>query len=97
MSSLRFLVGNVHLLVRVLAVGGDDCEGGVEDGVRVGGLGSAVLEYYNAQGSTLSSQLSITLLGLPDAFITHGSVAQLQRDCGIDPEGIARAAKGIEN
>ena len=61
----------------------------VEDGVRIGGLGSAVVEYYNSQ----FNNSTITTLGLPDEYVTHGSVSQLQKDCGIDPEGIARACK----
>lgn len=62
----------------------------VEDGVRIGGLGSAVVEYYSSKATRLPD---IRILGLPDAYVTHGSVSQLQKDCGIDPEGIARACK----
>ena len=79
----------------------------VEDGVRLGGLGSAVVEYYSStqafthwrhEGADLSLHIqAITILGLPDAYVTHGSVARLQQDCSLDPASIARAAKGIEN
>ena len=62
----------------------------IEDGVRIGGLGSAVVEYYSSKATRLPD---IRILGLPDAYVTHGSVSQLQKDCGIDPEGIARACK----
>jgi len=61
----------------------------LEDGVKKGGLGSAVLEYYASVGKTLP----ITQLGLPDSFVSHGTVAQLQRDCGIDVDGIANACR----
>ena len=66
----------------------------VEDGVRLGGLGSAVVEYYGTQAGRLPD---IRVLGLPDSYVTHGSVARLQQDCALDPASIARAAKGIEN
>lgn len=56
----------------------------VEDGVRNGGLGSAVLEWMSDHGRTPQ----ITRLGLPDSFVEHGSVAQLQHIVGIDKEGI---------
>lgn len=61
----------------------------LEDGVLQGGLGSAVSEFatrnhYNQK---------ILNLGIPDRFITHGSVEQLQKECGIDVEGIMRAVK----
>ena len=59
----------------------------VEDGVKKGGLGSAVLEYYASIGHTIP----ITILGLPDHFVTHGPVPQLHKDCGIDTESIIAA------
>jgi len=62
----------------------------VEDGVRLGGLGSAVVEYYSTKAN--SQQPDIRILGLPDAYVTHGSVARLQQDCALDPASIARAA-----
>ena len=58
-----------------------------EDGVRKGGFGSAVLEYFAAH----HIDLPVTVLGLPDQFVTHGSVAQLKADCGIDVNGIVNA------
>ena len=63
----------------------------VEDGVRIGGLGSAVVEYYNAQPTPPAAP--VTVLGLPDAFVAHGAVAQLQHDTGIDVAAIVQAAK----
>lgn len=59
----------------------------VEDGVRMGGLGSAVLEYYSSRGQSLP----VTILGIPDRFVTHGPVSQLQHDCGIDVQAIVSA------
>ena len=56
----------------------------LEDGVRNGGLGSAVLEYMADHGLTPR----ITRLGLPDSFVEHGTVAQLQHIAGIDKEAI---------
>jgi 1-deoxy-D-xylulose-5-phosphate synthase len=62
----------------------------VEDGVRNGGLGSAVLEWMNDHG--FSPQ--VTRLGLPDQFVEHGTVAELQHLVGIDAEAIAKAITG---
>lgn len=61
----------------------------LEDGVRIGGLGSAVLEYFASKGYVVP----VTVLGLPDSFVTHGSVPQLRHDCNIDAEAIVSAAK----
>ncbi len=63
----------------------------VEDGVKKGGLGSAVLEYYASMGRTIP----VTILGLPDRFVTHGPVPQLHKDCGIDVESIIAACKSV--
>lgn len=62
----------------------------VEDGVKKGGLGSAVLEYFAQRNM---SQVPCMVLGLPDVFVTHGPVPQLHKDCGIDAESIAAALR----
>ena len=59
----------------------------VEDGVRQGGMGSAVLEYFNDHDFR---GIEVDRLGLPDEFVEHGSVAQLQHIVGIDKEGILK-------
>ena len=59
----------------------------VENGVRKGGLGSAVLEWMNDHGYAPKIQR----LGLPDNFVEHGTVKELQHIVGIDEEGIKKA------
>ena len=59
----------------------------VENGVRQGGLGSAVLEWMNDHGYAPK----VTRLGLPDNFVEHGTVKELQHIVGIDEEGIKKA------
>ncbi|WP_028903355.1 MULTISPECIES: 1-deoxy-D-xylulose-5-phosphate synthase [unclassified Prevotella] len=59
----------------------------VENGVKQGGLGSAVLEWMNDHGYTPRVQR----LGLPDHFVEHGTVKELQHIVGIDEEGIKKA------
>lgn len=59
----------------------------LEDGVRTGGLGSAVLEWLSDHGVTTP----VVRLGLPDAFVEHGSLKELHALCGIDVAGIKRA------
>ena len=61
----------------------------VEDGVREGGFGSAVTEWFTDNNYFKN----IIRLGIPDTFIEHGTVAQLQHIAGIDPEAIANAIK----
>ncbi|MBQ7422808.1 MAG: 1-deoxy-D-xylulose-5-phosphate synthase [Prevotella sp.] len=59
----------------------------VEDGVRDGGLGTAVMEWMNDHGF----HPEIKRLGLPDSFVEQGTVAELQAIVGIDDAGIAKA------
>ena len=63
----------------------------VEDGVRNGGMGSAVLEWMNDHGYSPV----IRRLGLPDAFVEHGKVSELQAIVGIDKAGIIKEIKSI--
>ena len=56
----------------------------IEDGVRNGGMGSAVMEWMNDHGY----QPCIKRLGLPDQFVEHGKVSELHAIVGIDQESI---------
>lgn len=63
----------------------------VEDGVAVGGFGSAVTEWCRDNGF----DIPVRVLGAPDSWVAHGTVAQLKHDCGYDSEGIAAAVKEV--
>ena len=57
----------------------------IEDGVRNGGMGSAVLEWMDDHSYTPR----VVRLGLPDSeFVEHGTVQQLYKKCRIDAESI---------
>ena len=59
----------------------------IEDGVRNGGLGSAVAEYMTEHGYGTE----VIRLGMPDdVFVEHGTVDQLQHAVGIDVDGIIK-------
>lgn len=61
----------------------------VEDGIRNGGLGSAVSEWMQDHGFSPR----IKRLGLPtDSFVTHGSPSELYKVCGLDADSIATEA-----
>ena len=63
----------------------------VENGVRDGGLGSAVLEWMNDHGY----HPQVVRLGLPvDSFVEHGTVAELQKIVGLDKDSISKAIRG---
>ena len=56
----------------------------IEDGIRAGGFGSAVLEWMNDNGFCPQMKR----LGLPDHFVEHGSVSQLREIVGLDDASI---------
>ena len=56
----------------------------IEDGVKNGGFGSAVLEF--AASNNFKNYIEI--LGVPDEFIEHGTVNQLQHLCKIDVKSL---------
>ncbi|MCI6499963.1 MAG: 1-deoxy-D-xylulose-5-phosphate synthase [Prevotella sp.] len=58
-----------------------------EDGVRNGGLGSAVMEWLNDNGYLKP----VTRLGLPDKFVEHGTIEELREIVGLDKESIRKS------
>jgi 1-deoxy-D-xylulose-5-phosphate synthase len=61
----------------------------VEDGTIVGGLGSSVLEFISDNGYSVQ----VKRLGIPDKFITHGTMQELHKVCGYDAIGIQETVK----
>ena len=63
----------------------------LEDGTVKGGLGSAVVEFMAANGYSPT----IKVLGIPDAFVEHGTPAELYRICGMDNASVLAAILGM--
>lgn len=61
----------------------------VEDGVRNGGAGSAIIEFMQDNGFSIP----VHRIGLPDEFVEHGSVSELYKVCGMDKESISSVLK----
>ena len=61
----------------------------IEDGCIQGGIGSAVLEFMVDNNYAAE----VKRLGIPDAIIEHGEQIDLHKECGFDPDGIAKAVK----
>ena len=58
----------------------------VEDGTLKGGMGSAILEFISDRGYTPT----IRRIGIPDAFVQHGTPKELYQLCGMDAESIEK-------
>jgi len=65
----------------------------VEDHAVMGGAGSAVTEWLNTQ----SIQKHIRILGIPDAYVQHGTQEEQWHEMGIDTAGIEKTLVGILN
>lgn len=63
----------------------------LEDGVLIGGMGSAILEFMADNGY----YPLVKRIGLPDKFIQHGSVKELYHICGMDEEGIYKVLRSF--
>ena len=66
----------------------------VEENVRQGGFGSAVLECLSDQGIT---GFQLKCIGIPDTFVEHGPQELLRSKYGIDAPAIVNAAKHLMN
>jgi len=56
----------------------------LEDGCEIGGFGSAVLEFANAEHYVKP----VTIFGIPDKFVGHGTISETHKLAGIDFETI---------
>ena len=63
----------------------------IEDGAINGGAGSAVLEF----AAINEYKVKTVLVGIPDDFVSHGTIPELFKDLGLDAEGIAKKIKTL--
>jgi 1-deoxy-D-xylulose-5-phosphate synthase len=67
------------------AVSRCNCIAVMEENSVIGGLGSAVVDYLNRRHPGVRT----ISFGLPDAFVTHGSMAELYREIGLDAQTLS--------
>jgi len=65
----------------------------VEDASKIGGFGSAVAEYLSQKG--WGGQL--TIMGIPDTVVEHGSQEELWQEVGIDSMAMYKTVQSIIN
>ena len=58
----------------------------MEENVKAGGFGEAVLEYLNE----IKSQTRAMIIALPDDYVEHGNVDLLRQECGIDADSVMK-------
>ncbi|WP_394747766.1 1-deoxy-D-xylulose-5-phosphate synthase [Spongiimicrobium salis] len=65
----------------------------IEDGCKIGGFGSAILEYANS----IAVHKSIKLFGIDDVFVPHGSVMELYQMTTLDMLSVKKYIQSILN
>ena len=63
----------------------------IEDGTRLGGFGSAVAEYL----ADKPFHIPLSIMGVPDRIVEHGTQRELHDEVGIGPDGILEKVKSI--
>ena len=66
----------------------------VEENIRQGGFGGAILELFNDLGL---KNILVKRIGLPDKFVEHGPQDILKEKYGLDSAGIMREARDLLN
>ncbi|MEI8181249.1 MAG: 1-deoxy-D-xylulose-5-phosphate synthase [Desulfomonile sp.] len=66
----------------------------VEEGILAGGFGSAVLELLSDHGL---EAVKVCRVGIPDAFVGHGTREELLVDLGLTGHGIADRCRSMVN
>jgi len=63
----------------------------IEDGTIIGGFGSAILEFMNANGY----KADVKIMGIPDSLVEHGTPKQLYNEIGLDANAIANTLRAL--
>lgn len=79
-----------HLVISALNMGGPVLV--AEENSMLGGFGSAVLELASSTGCNIGR---ITLVGVPDEFLEHGSTLRLKEHIGLAAEALAERVTGM--
>ncbi|HZG76871.1 MAG TPA: 1-deoxy-D-xylulose-5-phosphate synthase [Paenibacillus sp.] len=64
----------------------------VEEGASAGGFGGAVLEWMSAHGVY---DVPVRVMGVPDAFIEHGSIAEQRAEVGLTSDRLAETVRAM--
>lgn len=65
----------------------------LEDGCKIGGFGSAIGEFL----LTNSLKNHLHIIGIPDRIIEHGTIEELQCECGIDFDSVSNIIESYVN
>jgi len=63
-----------------------------EEGVQMGGFGSGVMEFYSSQNL---HGMRVKIIGVPDYFVEHGSVAEQRQEVGFTTERLVAELQAL--
>lgn len=64
----------------------------LEEGSQLGGLGSAIMEFYSLNGKY---GVPVRIMGVPDIFVEHGSIKEQRQEVGLTAEHVAAELKAL--
>ncbi|REE70621.1 1-deoxy-D-xylulose-5-phosphate synthase [Paenibacillus taihuensis] len=64
----------------------------LEEGSELGGLGSAIMEFYSLNGKY---GVPVRIMGVPDVFVEHGSIKEQRQEIGLTAEHVAAELKAL--
>ncbi len=67
----------------------------VEDGLRVGGIGTAIADEVAVRTQGTGRNPRVVVCGTPAEFIDHGKPDAILADLGLDPDGIAATSRAL--
>lgn len=67
----------------------------VEDGLRAGGVGSAIADELAELSAGAPQPPRVRVLGVPDAYLAHGKPDAILADVGLDTAGITASALSL--
>ena len=64
-----------------------------EESAVIGGLGTAILEYYNQT----KQEVDVRRLGIPDLYVQHGSVKEILEELHLSLQDVKQEIKQVIN
>ncbi|CAG7612348.1 1-deoxy-D-xylulose-5-phosphate synthase [Paenibacillus solanacearum] len=64
----------------------------LEEGAQMGGFGSGVMEFYSSQNL---HGMRVKIIGVPDYFVEHGSVAEQRQEVGFTSERLVAELQAL--
>src|SRR5690606_40032536 len=65
----------------------------MEESAELGGLGSAILEFYAKHHI---DDMVVRLMGIPDLFVEHGSISEQRNEVGLNAEGVLQVIHNMQ-